>query len=68
MLVSEDIKRAYAVYSLLDPEQQKTACEIAKKFPYTTEYVAKVLAEKGFNQEEAENYIRRQLVLGRIGI
>lgn len=65
MFVSEDIKRAYAIYSLLDPEQQKAAREIAQKFPCTTEYVAKVLTETGFNQEEAEKYIMRQLILGR---
>lgn len=66
MFVSEDIKRAYETYSRLDPEQKKAACEIAKKYPCTTEYVAGVLVEKGFNQEEAENYIRKQLILGRL--
>lgn len=68
MIASEDIKRAYAVYSLLDPEQQKAACEIAKKYPYTTEHVAKVLSMTGFNQEEAEKYIMRELTLAGTGI
>lgn len=68
LITNEDIKRAYAAYNLLDPEQQKAACEIAQKFPCTTEYVAKVLIKKGFNREEAEEYIMRQFVLGKLRI
>ena len=65
MFVSEDIKRAYPIYSLLDPEQKEAACEIAQKYPCTTEYVAGVIIEKGFNQEETEKYIRQEMILGR---
>lgn len=68
MIANEDIKRAYATYSLLDPEQQKAACEIAKKYPCSTEHVAKILLMTGFNQEEAEKYIMRELTLTGFGI
>lgn len=68
MIGSEDIKRMYATYSRLDPEQQKAACEIAKKYPYSTEHVAKVLLKTGFNQEEAEKYIIRELTLTGTGL
>lgn len=67
-ITNEDIKKAYAVYSLLDPEQKRIASEIAAKYPYTTEHVARVLSMTGFNQEEAEKYIMRELTLVGYGI
>lgn len=68
LITNEDIKRAYAVYNMMDPEQQKAACEIAKKYPYTTEHVAKVIVVHDFNKEEAEKYIMRELTLAGIRI
>ena len=63
---SEDIKRAYAAYNLLDKEQKKEACEIAEKYPCSTEHVAEVILEHGFSKEEAERYIRWELVMYRM--
>lgn len=46
-MISEDIKRAYAVYNLLDPEMKKVASEIAAKYPYNTEHVARIIHPAG---------------------
>lgn len=67
-MISEDIKRAYAVYNLLDPEMKKVASEIAAKYPYNTEHVARIIVVNGFSKEEAEKYIRRELILGKAGL
>lgn len=67
-MLHEELKRAYPIYSRLDPEMKKAASEIAAKYPYTTEHVAEMIVKHGFNREEAEKYIRRELVLGKAGI
>ena len=66
-MISEDMKRAYATYSLLDPEMKKAASEIAAKYPYCTEHVAKVIVANGFDKEKAEEQIKRELILGKAG-
>lgn len=52
-------------YKLLDIGMQKTVSEIAAKYPYGVGHITKILIKTGFNQEETENYIMRQLVQGK---
>lgn len=66
MLYGES-KRAYPTYNRLDPEMKKAASEIAAKYPYCTEHVAKVIVANGFDKEKAEEQIKRELVLGKAG-
>ena len=66
MLYGES-KRAYPTYNRLDPEMKKAASEIAAKYPYCTEHVAEVIVKNGFDREEAEKQIERELVLGKAG-
>lgn len=66
MLYGES-KRAYPTYNRLDPEMKKAASEIAAKYPYCTEHVAEIIVKNGFNKEEAEKQIERELVLGKAG-
>lgn len=63
MFVSEDTIRRQELYSLLSSEQQKVAGEISEKYALTMEYVASILATKGFNQVEAEKYISQERLL-----
>lgn len=51
-------------YELLDPEMKKVAAEIAKQYPCSTEYVARIIQANGFNQEETERYIKQELLPG----
>ena len=46
---------------------KKAASEIAAKYPYCTEHVAKVIVANGFDKEKAEEQIKRELVLGKAG-
>lgn len=62
-----ELKRAYATYNRLDPEMKKAASEIAAKYPYCTEHVAKVIVANGFDKEKAEEQIKRELILGKAG-
>lgn len=62
-----ELKRAYPTYNRLDPEMKKAASEIAAKYPYCTEHVAEIIVKNGFNKEEAEKQIERELVLGKAG-
>lgn len=62
-----ELKRAYPTYNRLDPEMKKAASEIAAKYPYCTEHVAKVIVANGFDKEKAEEQIKRELVLGKAG-
>ncbi len=62
-----ELKRAYPTYNRLDPEMKKAASEIAAKYPYCTEHVAKVIVANGFNKEKAEEQIKRELILGKAG-
>jgi len=62
-----ELKRAYPTYNRLDPEMKKAASEIAAKYPYCTEHVAEVIVKNGFDREEAEKQIERELVLGKAG-
>lgn len=66
MLYGES-KRAYPTYNRLDPETKKAASEIAAKYPYCTEHVAKVIVANGFDKEKAEEQIKRELILGKAG-
>lgn len=66
MLYGES-KRAYPTYNRLDPEMKKAASEIAAKYPYCTEHVAKVIVANGFDKEKAEEQIKRELILGKAG-
>ena len=52
-----ELKRAYPTYNRLDPEMKKAASEIAAKYPYCTEHVAKVIVANGFDKEKAEEQI-----------
>ena len=63
-----ELKRAYPTYNRLDPEMKKAASEIAAKYPYNTEHVARIIVANGFSKEEAEKYIRRELILGKAGL
>ena len=62
-----ELKRAYPTYNRLDPEMKKAASEIAAKYPYCTEHVAKVIVANGFDKEKAEKQIKRELILGKAG-
>ena len=62
-----ELKRAYSTYNRLDPEMKKAASEIAAKYPYCTEHVAKVIVANGFDKEKAEEQIKRELILGKAG-
>lgn len=62
-----ELKRAYPTYNRLDPEMKRAASEIAAKYPYCTEHVAKVIVANGFDKEKAEEQIKRELVLGKAG-
>ena len=62
-----ELKRAYQTYNRLDPEMKRAASEIAAKYPYCTEHVAKVIVANGFDKEKAEEQIKRELVLGKAG-
>ena len=62
-----ELKRAYPTYNRLDPEMKKAASEIAAKYPYCTEHVAKVIVANGFDKEKAEEQIKRELILKRAG-
>ena len=62
-----ELKRAYPTYNRLDPEMKKAASEIATKYPYCTEQVARVIVANGFDIEKAEEQIKRELVLGKAG-
>lgn len=55
-----ELKRAYPTYNRLDPEMKKAASEIAAKYPYCTEHVAKVIVANGFDKEKAEEQIKRE--------
>ena len=61
------LKRTYQTYNRLDPEMKRAASEIAAKYPYCTEHVAKVIVANGFDKEKAEEQIKRELVLGKAG-
>ena len=62
-----ELKSAYPIYDRLDPDMKKAASEIAAKYPYPTEHVAEVIVKNGFDREEAEKQIERELVLGKAG-
>ncbi|QJU18972.1 hypothetical protein HLY09_05910 [Enterocloster bolteae] len=62
-----ELKSAYPIYDRLDPDMKKAASEIAAKYPYCTEHVAEVIVKNGFDREEAEKQIERELVLGKAG-
>lgn len=62
-----ELKMAYPTYNRLDPEMKKAASEIAAKYPYCTEHVAKVIVANGFDKEKAEEQIKRELILGKAG-
>ena len=62
-----ELKRAYPTYNRLEPEMKKAASEIAAKYPYCTEHVAKVIVANGFDKEKAEEQIKRELILGKAG-
>lgn len=67
-MLYEGLKRAYPIYDRLDPEMKRAVSEIAAKYPYSTEHVAEVIVANGFNVEEAEKQIKRELVLGKAGL
>lgn len=62
-----ELKSAYPIYDRLDPDMKRAASEIAAKYPYCTEHVAKVIVANGFDKEKAEEQIKRELVLGKAG-
>ena len=62
-----ELKSAYPIYDRLDPDMKKAASEIAAIYPYCTEHVAEVIVKNGFDREEAEKQIERELVLGKAG-
>ena len=64
-MLYDELKRAYPTYNRLDPEMKKAASEIAAKYPYCTEHVAKVIVANGFDKEKAEEQIKRELILGK---
>ena len=66
-MLYDELKRAYPTYNRLDPEMKKAASEIAAKYPYCTEHVAKVIVANGFDKEKAEEQIKRELILGKAG-
>lgn len=66
-MLYDELKRAYPIYNRLDPEMKKAASEIAAKYPYCTEHVARVIVANGFDKEKAEEQIKRELILKRAG-
>lgn len=66
-MLYDELKRAYPIYNRLDPEMKKAASEIAVKYPYCTEHVARVIVANGFDKEKAEEQIKRELILKRAG-
>lgn len=62
-----ELKSAYPIYDRLDPDMKRAASEIAAKYPYCTEHVAKVIVANGFDKEKAEEQIKRELILGKAG-
>ena len=66
-MLYDELKRAYPIYNRFDPEMKKAASEIAAKYPYCTEHVARVIVANGFDKEKAEEQIKRELVLGKAG-
>lgn len=64
-MMYEELKRKYPIYNMLDPEMKKAASEIAAKYPYSREHVAKVIAANWFDRERAEEQIKRELLLGK---
>ena len=62
-----ELKRAYPTYNRLETKMKKAASEIAAKYPYCTEHVAKVIVANGFDKEKAEEQIKRELILGKAG-
>ena len=59
-IYAEKLKKTYPTYYRLDSETKKTVSEIAKKYPYSVEYVACIFLMFGHNQEETETYIMRE--------
>ena len=66
-MLYDRLKKEYPMYNRLAPEMKKAASEIAAKYPYCTEHVAEIIVKNGFNKEEAEKQIERELVLGKAG-
>ena len=66
-MLYDRLKKEYPKYNRLDPEMKKAASEIAAKYPYCTEHVAKVIVANGFDKEKAEEQIKRELILGKAG-
>lgn len=66
-MLYDRLKKEYPMYNRLDPEMKKAASEIAAKYPYCTEHVAKVIVANGFDKEKAEEQIKRELILGKAG-
>lgn len=58
----ENISTAYPVYNRLDPQMKKVAYEMAVKYPYCTEHIAKIIVANGFDEKEAEKQIQRELM------
>lgn len=66
-MLYDEYERTHPIYDRLDQETKKAASEIAAKYPHCTEYVAGVIVKNGFDREEAEKQIIRDLVTGRVG-
>lgn len=50
-------------YDLLDEDNKKLARETAAEYPFTVEYVSKIIAAKGYNsKEQLREYLNRELV------
>lgn len=62
-----ELNRVYPIYDRLDLEMKKAASEISAKYPCCTEHVAAIIVANGFNKEEAEKQIERELILGKAG-
>lgn len=58
----DEIKREYSVYNMLDSETKKTVSEIAKKYPYSIEWIATILTKCEFDSQKTEAYIVSQLI------
>ena len=58
----EELIRCNQSYYRLDPEMRRVASEISKKYPCTAEYVADILLTYGYDQEEAEKHIEREMM------
>ncbi len=63
-IYAEKLKRTFPIYYRLDSETKKIVSEIAKKYPYSVEYVARVFVMCGYNQEETEKYVMREMMYG----